>query len=182
VKEGAVKINNRQQLLVLLAVAAFALLIGDRVIFTPMTKAWKARGERIADLRKQVERGEALVTRERTVRDRWAQMRTGALPDNTSLAEQQVLKAFDTWAQDSRVSISSILPQWKQDSDDYKTLECRVEAAGDLDTLARFLYEIEKDPMALKLDAVELNARDAAGQQLTLGVQVSGLVLLSKTK
>jgi hypothetical protein len=176
------KINSRQQWLAVLAVAAFALLVGDKVIFTPLVNSWKARSERIAGLRKQIVRGESLVAREKVVRERWEGIRANTLPNNTSLAEQQVLKAFDSWARDSRVSITSIMPQWKQDSDDYKTLECRVEAAGDLDTLSRFLYEVEKDAMALKLDSVELSARDTVGQQLTLGLQISGLVLTPQKK
>ena len=57
------------------------------------------------------------------------------------------------------------------------TLECRVEAAGTLSTLSRFVYELEKAPMALRLQSVELSSRDNDGQQLALGLQVSGLVL-----
>jgi hypothetical protein len=34
--------------------------------------------------------------------------------------------------------------------------------------------------MALKLESVELSAHDTVGQQLTLGLQISGLVLASK--
>jgi hypothetical protein len=43
--------------------------------------------------------------------------------------------------------------------------------------VARFLHDIEKDPMALKLQNVELSSHDNNGQQLTLGLQISGLVL-----
>ena len=43
--------------------------------------------------------------------------------------------------------------------------------------LSRFLYSVERDPMALKLELVELGARDKDGQQLSLGLQLSGLVL-----
>ena len=104
-------------------------------------------------------------------------MRANTLPNNPSLAEQQLLKAFDAWSQESRVSITGITPQWKHDADEYMTLECRVDASGDLATLSRFLYDIEKDPMALKLESVELSARDNAGQELAMGLRVSGLVL-----
>ncbi len=57
------------------------------------------------------------------------------------------------------------------------TFECRVDAAGDLGRLSRFLYSVEREPMALKLESVELGARDKDGQQLSLGLQLSGLVL-----
>jgi hypothetical protein len=57
-----------------------------------------------------------------------------------------------------------------------------VEASGNLGTLSQFLYDIEKDPMALKLESVELSAHDTGGQQLTLGLQLSGLVLNSQKR
>ena len=57
-------------------------------------------------------------------------MQTNTLPSNPSLAEQKVLQAFDKWSQDSRISVNSITPQWKRDSDDFTTLQCRVDAVG----------------------------------------------------
>ena len=59
----------------------------------------------------------------------------------------------------------------------FDKLECRVDASGDLETLSRFLYDIEKDPMALKLQSLEFSSHSDNGQQLTLALQVSGLVL-----
>jgi hypothetical protein len=172
-----IDLKNRQQLLVVVAAAAIALFTTDKLVLTPLSKSWKARSTQIAELRKKVAAGQSLVQRERSLRDRWEQMRANTLPNNASQAEQKVLKAFDSWARQSQVSLLSISPQWKHDGDDFMTLECRVEAAGTLNTVTRFLYELEKDPMALRLQAVELSSRDNDGQQLALGLQVSGLVL-----
>ena len=58
------------------------------------------------------------------------------------------------------------------------TLECHVDGFGNLPALTRFLYEVEKDPMAFKIETVEISARDKDGQQLTLGLLVSGLLLI----
>ena len=171
------QIKNRQQLLIIGAIAAIALFAGDQLVFSPLMKAWSARAKRIAELRKKITQGKMLVQREQSIRSRWEQMSRNALPNNTSAAEQQVFKAIDLWAQNSGVAISAITPQWKHDSDDYMTFECRVDAAGDLGKLSRFLYSVERDPMALKLELVELGARDKEGQQFSLGLQLSGLVL-----
>lgn len=173
------QIKNRQQLLIVVALAVIVLFVGNLAIIEPLTQLWKKRGEQVAALRKKVEAGSQLIKREASLRGRWDQMRTNTLPNNPSLAEQQVLKAFDQWSQESRVSVTSITPQWKHDADDYMTLGCRVEASGTLASLSRFLYEIEKDPMALRLDSMEITARDKDGQQLALGLQISGLVLNS---
>jgi hypothetical protein len=181
-KEGRVQIKNRQQLLVILAVTAIALFAGDQLVLSPLTKAWNARATRIADLRTKITQGKTLLQREQSIRGRWEQMSRNALPNNTSAAEQQVFKAIDLWAQNSGVAVSAVTPQWKHDSDDYMTFECRVDAAGDLGKLSRFLYSVERDSMALKLESIELGARDKDGQQLSLGLQLSGLVLNTPTR
>jgi Tfp pilus assembly protein PilO len=104
-------------------------------------------------------------------------MRVKALPFDTSLAEQQLIKSFANWAGESGAQITSIMPQWKNDSTNYMTLGCRVEAAGSLGTLARFIHDVERGSVALRLDTVELATHDSTGQQLTLGLEVNGLAL-----
>jgi Tfp pilus assembly protein PilO len=176
------KIENRQQFLIVLTIAVDALFVGDRLVFEPLAKWWKARAVTVAGLRQQVNNGRLLLKREQAILSRWDQMRTNTLPADASLAEQQALKAFDNWSQESAVSLTSITPQWNNDATNYMTVDWRVEATGDLDTLTRFLYDIENSPMALKLESVNLSARDDTGQQLTLGLQISGLALTSQTK
>lgn len=170
-------IKNRQQFLIIVAGAVFGLLIADALILAPLTKSWQARAKRITELRKQVDDGEKLLQRADALQSRWAQMQKNALPNNNSAAEQQVLTAFDKWSQDARISVNSITPQWKRDRDELLTLECRVDAAGTVGTLAKFLYNVEHDPMALKIESVEISTRDKDGQNISLGLQVSGLVL-----
>lgn len=170
-------IKNRQQLLVIGAIVAVALFAGDKLIFEPLLNAWKARDARVTALHNQLNRGRMLLQREQGIRNHWADMQRRALTNNTSAAEQQVFRAIDSWAQDTGVAINAITPQWKRDSDDYATYECRIDTTGDLSRLSRFLYRVEREPLALKLESIELGARDKEGQQLSLSLQVSGLVL-----
>ncbi len=174
--------NPRQQLLTIVALAAVGLFVFDRFILNPVVKSLKDRTTRIAELRMNILKGAQILDREKTVRTRWKEMSTNTLASDNSEAEDQVFKAFDRWAQESRISISSIKPQWKHNSEDYLTLECRVDALGNLAALTRFLYNIERDALALKVDAVEITSRDNSGSQLALGLLVSGLVLTPKDK
>ncbi|HXI73720.1 MAG TPA: type 4a pilus biogenesis protein PilO [Verrucomicrobiae bacterium] len=176
------KPEQRQQFLIVLTIVAAGLFVGVNYIITPLAGLWSDRSAQIRELRTRVGDGKKLVAREAGVRSRWSGMLTNSLPDNTSLAEQQMLKSLDNWARGSGSEIISIMPQWKNDSTNYMTLNCRVEATGTLGTLSQLIYRIEKGPSALKLDSVELSARDNAGQQLTLGMQLSGLALLQSTK
>ncbi|HKX61799.1 MAG TPA: hypothetical protein VJS65_08140 [Verrucomicrobiae bacterium] len=170
-------IKNRQQMLAILAVVGVGLLIADKVLITPLLAGWKERAGRIAELRKSVAQGEALIQRGDRIRERWGGMRTNTLPDDVSAAENLVLKAFERWSDESRISISGIKPQWKRTTEDYMTLECRADAFGSIHALTRFLYSLEKDPLALRVESVEINSRDENGQQLALAIQVTGLLL-----
>ena len=176
------KIETRQQFLVVLTIAVFALFVGERLIYETLANWWSVRSQKVAELRKQVTDGRLLLQREQSLRSRWDQMRTNALSADTSLAEQQVLKAFDNWSQDSSVTLTGITPQWNDDTTNYVTVDWRVEAAGDLGALSRFLYDIEDGPMALKLESVNISARDDTGQQFTLGLQINGLALRQPAK
>lgn len=171
------KINNRQQILAIVAGLTLALLVGDRLVLSPLMRSWKERAARIVQLRKDISQGSLLSDREETIRQRWQSMRTNTLPDNMSAAENEVLQAFEHWSQISRISIASIKPQWKRAGDDYMTLECRADAFGNIEALSRFLYNVERDPLALRVESVEITSRDNEGRQLSLGLQVSGLLL-----
>ena len=171
------QIKNRQQMLIIVAGAAIGLLMADSLILSPLIASWKARSTKITALRKQVGDGEKLLKRADALTSRWSNMQTNALPNNNSEAEQKVLGSFDKWSQDARISVNSITPQWKRDGEDYTTLECRVDASGSVGTLAKFLFNVERDAMALKIESVEITSRDKDGQNLSLGLQISGLVL-----
>ena len=92
------KIKNRQQFLVVLTIAVAGLFVGERLLYEPLANWWTARSQMIAALRKQVNDGKLLLQREDAIRSHWDQMRTNTLPADTSLAEQQVLKALDNWS------------------------------------------------------------------------------------
>jgi hypothetical protein len=176
-----VQIKDRQQFLTVLAVIAVALLVIDKLIAPPLTKFWDARAQRIRDLSEQVKTGEQLRKGDRRIRGKWADIQAATLTNDTTAAEHQLYSAIDRWSQSSGMTVNSITPQWKDSSDSsYKTIECRVDASGNIDRVTRFLYDLENDPMALKLQSIELTASDNTGQQIALGVQVSGLVLTPK--
>jgi len=147
------------------------------LIFTPLVQTWKDRAGKLATTKKSVLDGNRLIERDAKIRERLAHMRTNTLASEQPLAEAQMYDALNRWTEGSRIIVSSVAPRWKFSADDYATYECHVEAAGNLSAITRFLYEVEKDPLGIKVDLVELTAQDDRGSQLSLGLQVSGLEL-----
>jgi hypothetical protein len=54
-----------------------------------------------------------------------------------------------------------------------------VDASGSIDRLSRFLYALETEKMALRVQSIEMTSKDPNGVNIGLGVQVSALVLTS---
>ena len=164
-------------MLMIVAGAALVLLVGDSFLIEPLRASWKERADQIKKLQTDVRNGNMLLGSKASLERRWAKMQTNTLPNDVSQAQNELLKAIENWERDSRLKIDRIAPQWKV-GDDYTTLECRVDASGSMDAAVRFLYDVEKGPPGLKVDVVEISSRDNNGQQLSLGLQLTGLVLV----
>lgn len=173
---------QRQRLLTIVTLAAVGLYLADLLVFSPLGRLWSARSARIETLRRQVASGRALVQREAGLRGQWDRLRTNALPAEASQAEQRLLRASDEWARSSGAQIVDRMPQWKGDEPAYQMLRCRLEASGSLGSLTQFLQRMEEGPLAVKLDSLQLLSRDTTGRQLTLGLQINGLVLNPPSK
>jgi hypothetical protein len=170
--------SNRERLLKFVVIAAVALLALDRLILTSAFASWKEQGERIEALRDKVTRGRQLTARERSIRGRWAKMQQTDLPEDVSVAENEVFKAIGRWTRESRVSFTSLTPQWRQHEEaGYDTFEFRATANGDQASLGRLLHELETDPLPARIDECEIATRDKQGKQLALTLRFSFLRL-----
>lgn len=172
-----IEIKNRQQLLAVLAGAVVALFAVDRLVAQPLIGAWKKRNNEIASLRSSCSRGRQLLNRAHAIESWWEIRRPHVLTNDVSAAQAQLCAAIDRWAQESRVTITSVKPAFKRLDGDAAAIECRIDSSGDIGTITRFMYNLESDPMAVKVQDLELAARDDSGQQITLTIQISGLVL-----
>ena len=175
-----IELKNRQHLLAVVALGVVVLWVGDRLLLAPLGTVWKERSKQIAKTKYDFQQGSQLLEREKTLQSRWNNMASGLLSNDVSAAQSQLCGSLYRWAQDRRVTITSIKPAWKSSEPDHATLECRVEASGNLPALTQFLYDVERGQIALRVEDVELSSRDDSGQQLTLNLQLSGLVLNPK--
>ena len=160
--------NSRKKLLKIGGGVVVGLFLLDRVVITPAFASWKSQGERLTKLREQVQRGRQLVAREKSLRTRWEEMQRTDMPDDVSVAENEVFQAIGRWTLDSHVNFTSLVPQWRAGEEGCETFECRASATGDQATLGRLLYEIETDPLPAHVEEAELSARDAKGTSLTM--------------
>jgi hypothetical protein len=175
---------NRQRQLLIAVGIVLGLLVLDMIAIEPLINVWKAHSADIVRLREQVRKGRAsIATADQNAR-LWKEMQDNALPKDPAQAALDVQNSIDGWARANRVELPSVRGQMKRGaersagSDRYSVFECRVDASGSLSSLSHFLYDLERSPMALHLDSLELTSRDESyGNKLTLSLNVSGLRL-----
>ncbi|MDX9755288.1 MAG: hypothetical protein RBU29_15085 [bacterium] len=166
---------NRERILIIASLACLVLLVGDKLILSPMLNAWTTRADAIEQLENDLFKGRLLLEREEDYRARWQAIREGALPKDISSAENLVLKSVDRWVNQSRINLVSFKPQWKQTEEDWMSLECRAIAQGNMESVVRFLYEIETETLPLRITGLELSSKDETGQIMTFGIEISAI-------
>lgn len=176
------EIKDRQKMLLIITGCALALLVGSKFVLDPLKQGWDDRNKEIATLKQKVEYGNQLINNQTQIESRWRKMQANTLPNDQTAARSALLNAVDRWRQDSGINIDQYAPQWKteplQDTEaNITTLEFQTDASGNMRSVLRFLFDVESDPLGLRVDDLVISSRDNYGQQLSLGLHVSGLVL-----
>lgn len=172
---------NREKLLMTAAAVVFGLLILDKAVIGPLTNSWKERAKQIDFLTLDVTKGRQLVARDKAIRERWREMRQRALPASRSESESAVLNRVDEWSRAARLKPSQILPRWSEE-DDHARLNCRLEATGDMESVMRFIYDLDGEKLALRVESFDLTSQDKQGRNLVLDLTLSGLELKKEEK
>jgi hypothetical protein len=170
-------LKQRERLLLVAVVICLGAWIGDKLVLSPLVKLWKQRSQKIVEVKRSLDKGHTLLARESSLREQWKEMKRLSLPAEVSVAEYRVLESQSRWSQQSRLSVTSLKPRWTQDEPDHKKMDCRAATQGRIEAVTRFLYELERDPLALRVEEIKMAARDDSGRDLTLDVRYTGLLL-----
>ena len=168
--------NNREKILVILVIAALALYVGDRIVLKPYLASWNARGENIKKLTKQLADGRKLLGDGPQIRADWESKKSNSLTNDVVAARETAVDAVRRWAEESNIIQYTVNPNNPRDEEGFISIENRVDVSGSLTQIFNFLYQLEKDPLAIKLQEFNIDTKDN-GATFTMGVRLSGLVL-----
>lgn len=169
--------KQRERILIILVFACLGLLAADRLVVTPLLKLWQERSARIAQLETALAEGRFLLDRKESIERRWNEMQARGLPIEAAAAQERVLQSVNRWAQTSRLAVKSLsfVPAPAGDRQERRLLVVQTRLEGNLEQIARFLYELETDALALRLETMDISARDDPGSALVLNARFSAL-------
>ena len=171
--------ERRRQLIII--IAGLALFAGWKIVVEPYMASWKKHNANIAKLQKDIADGNRLRAQGAAIRSDWKNKKENSLPLDEIAAQEILSKAKDAWQGQSGVIQNNFTQSRPREDDTFTSIEGKLDISGNAGQVLRFLYAMEKDPLAIRLKSFDVDSKDN-GQTLSLGLLVSGLVLTKPDK
>lgn len=173
-------LSKRERYIALGTLTAVGILVLDRVALTPLMDARQNLKDQIDIAQTKLRESRAAIKTARANRRVWASMRERGLTSREpSEAEGEVLNNVRQWAQDARMTLSSLKPERVEKEKDFQKSSIRVTGAGGMSEIARFLWYVQTASIAVQVNELQINARKEGSDDLTVQVLLSTIYLPS---
>ncbi len=164
-------LSKREQIILLLAVIAVGLLIGNKFVYEPLRDKRAALCEERDQLKKELNEANLLLARQKRDTPQYRQLTTDGFKDDAD-ADNKVSTALNEWAQKCRLKISSTRPERTPTDKELQEMKWMCSGTGTLEAAASFIWEIERSEMPIKITTMTIGSSSDAGElvSLTLGV------------
>ncbi|MBE0535380.1 MAG: hypothetical protein IH624_06890 [Phycisphaerae bacterium] len=170
-------LSKRERWIAIGALIILVLLPADRFILTPVLDKLAAVADRRQQLVGQLDEAQNLFDRRRLMEKKWRLFSSQGL-ETESQAESRVLHAVGQWAQDSRLTMTSVKPQrLATEGTDLQEMTVSVAGTGSLQAAARFLWNVEHAAIPVKIKDLQLGSANDTGSEMSLQVRLSTLYI-----
>ena len=101
---------------------------------------------------------------------------------NDTEAESRVLDALREWSTAAGLALSSIKPERVSSNRGLQEMIFTVAGKGTLDSVARFLWQIETAALPVKIKDMQLGSSSESGESMSLQLHLSALYLGTQKK
>jgi len=173
-------LSRREKYIAIITIVIIMILVADRYVATPFMDKMDQTAIEKQRLIVEMERAETLFERRSLMDRRWNDMVAGGLEGDAAKAESQVLHAIGNWSKENGLMLSSVKPDHKTGEDELYEIVFQVAGTGTMNSVSRFLFQIEKSTLPIRLTDVQLGSREEDGNDLSLQLRLSALYLSGK--
>lgn len=173
-------LSRREKYIAILTIVIIMILVADRYVATPFMDKMDQTAIEKQRLIVEMERAETLFERRSLMDRRWNDMVAGGLEGDAAKAESQILHSIRNWSKENGLMLSSVKPDHKTGEDELYEIVFQVAGTGTMNSVSRFLFQIEKSTLPIRLTDVQLGSREEDGNDLSLQLRLSALYLSGK--
>jgi hypothetical protein len=154
-------LSTREKWIAAAAAIAVTLLLLDRWALSPLWEAYRRDIDRAAMHQQELARAQRLLRPSGALAARWRRRVDGGVGRAPSAAEAELLGAVERWANEARVTITSVRPERLDPRDGLQVIRTRVVTEGSMSGLARICWEMENAAIPLRIEGMRLSSKDS---------------------
>lgn len=174
-------LSKRERMILIAAIVAVVMLIGDKFIVGPIGTRREEIKARKLELQAELQNAQLLFTRQKLMERKWKMLLSDGLR-NDAEAESKVARALDEWSNNAMLTLNSVKPERVASDKGLKEMTFVVAGMGTLEAVSRFLWQIETASMPIKVMDMQVGSTNDTGQSMSLQLRLSALCLSSEKK
>jgi len=168
-------LSKRERIIGIAAVLILAALVGDRFILTPAVNRLGELSDQKQTLLAEINEAQSLFERRRLMEKRWQELLGEGLK-NESDAESRLLHAVGDWAQQSRLTLTSVKPERLSTvKSGLKEMTFTIAGTGSLEAAREFLWQVETAALPVRIKDIQLGSANETGNNMSLQLLLSAL-------
>ncbi|WP_432799594.1 GspMb/PilO family protein [Poriferisphaera sp. WC338] len=167
--------TKREKRILYLTLVVIVLFVGNQFVLSPYENYVAGLEQRKHDLTVELGQVQNTLKKSKTYQTRYKRMRAMNLLQSQSSAESLAINEIRDGAQDSKITLLSVKPEHAKPRGAFTELIVNLSAQGDVQSVTRFLYEIETAELPFRVDSLQLSSRSADEDALNVQAKVSFL-------
>jgi hypothetical protein len=173
-------LTNRERMIMIIAGLAIGILVFDKYILTPIIEKRSEMSLLKENLQAEVEQAKMTLRRQQTLQKGWDQMQEAGLSFDREAIEGKLFRHLEESSYQTGLQLTSIQPERLQTQGQIGQIEFMVSGTGRMDSVTRFLWNIEMAKIPLKINSLQLGANNENALQMSLQLNLSSIYLIDE--
>lgn len=169
-------LSKRERIILIAAIAAVVMLVADKFVVGPISERREATKTQKLELQTQLENAQILFSRRKLMERKWKTLLSDGL-QNDAEAESKIARALDEWSKKTMLTLNSVKPERVASDKGLKEMTFVVAGMGTLESVSRFLWQIETTPIPIKVMDMQVGSTNETGQNMSMQLRLSALCL-----
>lgn len=167
------QLSKRERILLFITIGVIILAGLINFIITPLSKKWRHLNNQIASLNAKLSRHMRILSLEKDIEAKYkAYADYLKVKGSNEEALALVLQEIERHARSSEVVLTNIVPSGLESKDFYNKFEVRMDIEGDMSSLIKFLYELQRSKHLFRILRLSITTKPGNGEILRSSLQL----------
>ena len=163
-------LSKRERYILVAVVVVVGIFILDKVALTPLLERRKALDTETTAVNLELVRAGDLRDSRKSLQQKWRTMGLAGLKTEASDAERMMLNSVSAWAQESRLTLSSLKQDRTEADKQFQKMVIRATAKGNMESVTRFLYRVRNATIPVRVTEIQVTSANERTDELTMQV------------